>query len=114
MGSGEVFEYASHPLRVRILKLLSKGSMGFSGLKRALGVRSSGKLDFHIKKLGGLVRVNGEGRHELTRDGYAALRAVDAIERYGWQRRAYIVSIAAYVPAADHGPVRPLHLLGRD
>ena len=36
MKSGEVFESVSHPLRVKILKLLSKGPMGFSGLKRRI------------------------------------------------------------------------------
>ena len=55
MDEGDKFEAISNPLRIKILKLLSKKSMSFSELKRYLGIRSSGKLDFHLKKLEGLV-----------------------------------------------------------
>ena len=54
MGSGKVFEAVSHPIRIKILKMLAEKPMSFSELKRELGIRSSGKLDFHLKKLGDL------------------------------------------------------------
>jgi len=43
--------------------------------------------------------LNSEGKYTLTGEGYAALQAVITVKRYGWQRRAYIISIVAYVLA---------------
>ncbi|RLI11985.1 hypothetical protein DRO35_04080 [Candidatus Bathyarchaeota archaeon] len=97
MEEDEKFEAISHPLRIKILESLSKRAMGFSELKRELGIESSGKLDFHLKKLEELVTLNKDGRYTLTRDGYSALQAVTTIRKYGWQRRAYMLSIVAYV-----------------
>ena len=96
MEVDEVFEAISHPIRVEILKKLSEKPMSFSELKRALGITSSGKLDFHLKKLDGLVTLNEEGLYCLTSEGYSALQAVNVIERYGWQRRALFLNLAAY------------------
>ncbi|RLE64222.1 MAG: hypothetical protein DRJ38_05890 [Thermoprotei archaeon] len=94
MGCEKMFEAISHPLRVEILKRLAEKPMGFAELKRELGIKSSGKLDFHLKKLEGLITVNEEGKYCLTRDGYAALQAVDAVAKYGWQKRAYYLNVA--------------------
>ncbi|RLE72885.1 MAG: hypothetical protein DRJ45_01060 [Thermoprotei archaeon] len=91
----EEFEAISHSLRIKILEILSKKAMGFSELKRELGIESSGKLDFHLKKLKGLVTLEN-GKYVLTRDGYAALQAISTIRRYGWQKRAYILNIIIY------------------
>jgi len=97
MRSNETFEAIAHPLRIKILKLLAEKSMGFSELKRKLGIKSSGKLDFHLKKLGDLITLDSEGKYTLTSKGYAALQAITTVKKYGWQRRAYIISIIAYV-----------------
>ena len=99
MGSDETFEAIAHPLRIRILKLLAEKPMGFSELKRELGIKSSGKLDFHLKKLGNLVTLNSDGKYTLTKEGYAALQAIITIKKYGWQRRAYIINTVVYVMA---------------
>ena len=114
MGADETFEAISHPIRIKILKLLAERSMGFSELKRALGIKSSGKLDFHMKKLGNLVTLDEEGKYTLTKEGYAALQAIDTVKRYGWQRRAYALATIAYVIAviftlkmASWNPIRP-------
>ena len=96
MGSSEMFEAISHPIRIKILKLLAKRPMSFSELKRELGIKSSGKLDFHLKKLGNLVTLNSEDKYALTKEGYAALQTITTIRKYGWQRRAYIVNMVAY------------------
>lgn len=96
MGSSEMFEAISHPIRIKILKLLAKRPMSFSELKRELGIKSSGKLDFHLKKLGNLVTLNSEGKYALTKEGYAALQTITTIRKYGWQKRAYIVNMVAY------------------
>jgi len=94
MGCEKMFEAISHPLRVEILKKLAEKPMGFAELRRELGIKSSGKLDFHLKKLEGLIIVNKEGKYCLTKDGYAALQAIDAVARYGWQKRAYYLNVA--------------------
>ncbi len=99
MDCEEMFEAVSHPLRIEILRKLAEKPMGFSELKRELGIESSGKLDFHLKKLKGLVVLNREGKYSLTREGYAALQAVEVIGKYGWQRRAYFLNLAAYAVA---------------
>jgi DNA-binding transcriptional ArsR family regulator len=88
-----VFEAVSHPQRIRILKGLAKTSLGFSELKRLIGVESSGALDFHLKKLGSLVTTDSAGRYVLTREGYSALEAVGTVERYGWQKRAFYINV---------------------
>jgi len=98
----EVFEAISHPLRIKILQLLADRPMSFSELKKALGVRSSGKLDFHLKKLGNLVTLNSEGKYTLTGEGYAALQAITTVRRFGWQRRAYIIGTVAYAIALSY------------
>ncbi len=95
MGSDEVFEAVAHPLRIKILKLLAERPMSFSELKRELEIKSSGKLDFHLKKLGSLIALNSDGKYTLTKEGYAALQAITTIKKYGWQRRAYIINAVA-------------------
>ena len=95
MGSDEAFEAIAHPLRIKILKLLAERPMGFSELKRELGIKSSGKLDFHLKKLEGLITLNSSGKYTLTKEGYAALQAITTIKKYGWQKRAYIINTVA-------------------
>ncbi|MCD6096328.1 MAG: helix-turn-helix domain-containing protein [Thermoprotei archaeon] len=97
MGSDETFEAIAHPLRIKILKLLAERPMGFSELKRELGIKSSGKLDFHLKKLENLIALNSDGRYTLTKEGYAALQAITTIEKYGWQKRAYIINTVIYI-----------------
>jgi len=95
MGSDETFEAVAHPLRIKILKLLAERPVGFSELKRELGIKSSGKLDFHLRKLGGLIALNSDGKYTLTKEGYAALQAITTIKKYGWQKRAYIINTVA-------------------
>ncbi|MCD6409606.1 MAG: helix-turn-helix transcriptional regulator [Candidatus Verstraetearchaeota archaeon] len=97
MPADEVFEAISHPLRIKVLKLLAAKPRSFSELKRELGVESSGKLDFHLKKMEGLVALDEEGKYTLTKEGYAALQAVETIKKHGWQRRAYFLNLAAFI-----------------
>lgn len=44
----------AHPVRIRILKMLRKNSMSFSELNKALGIESSGHLQYHLERLGDL------------------------------------------------------------
>ncbi|HDI46404.1 MAG TPA: ArsR family transcriptional regulator [Candidatus Methanomethylia archaeon] len=105
MPADEVFEAISHPLRIKALKLLAAKPRSFSELKRELGVESSGKLDFHLKKMEGLVALDEEGKYTLTKEGYAALQAVETIKKHGWQRRAYFLNLAAFTLANIYSAV---------
>lgn len=55
--------------------------MGFSELKRKVGIESSGHLMFHLGKLDGLVKTTLEGNYALTDDGREALRLLETIDR---------------------------------
>jgi DNA-binding HxlR family transcriptional regulator len=89
MSSDELFDAISHPLRVEIVKALAEKPLRFADLKRDLKINSSGLLDFHLKKLNGLVAVNGEGRYSLTGEGYAALTTVESAAGYYRLRSAH-------------------------
>jgi DNA-binding HxlR family transcriptional regulator len=93
MSSDDVFEAVSHPLRVEIIKLLAKGPKRFADIKRELKIDSSGLLDFHLKKLNNLISINNEGFYVLNEKGFAALQAVEALSKYGWQRRAFYINL---------------------
>ena len=111
MEEAEAFEAISHPLRLRILRLLAKEPLSFSQLKQRLKINSSGHLDFHLKKLQGLIEEE-DGKYALTRNGYAALQAAQTLSRLGWQRRAYIINwLAAIFFTAYAAVVKPSALL---
>ena len=93
MSSDDVFEAVSHPLRVEIIKLLAKGPKRFADIKRELKIDSSGLLDFHLKKLNNLISINNEGFYVLNEKGFVALQAVEALSKYGWQRRAFYINL---------------------
>ena len=87
-NSAEVFEALGHPNRIRILKALSAEPLGFSQLKREVGMESSGLLSFHLQKLGRFVKSDTEGNYALTDEGKEALRVADAIRNHVPNRRS--------------------------
>ncbi len=97
MSDDEVFDAISHPMRVEILKLLAAKPMRFADMKRSLKIKSSGLLDFHLKKMHEIIKTNNHGDYILNDRGYAAIQAVDVVSKYGWQRRAYILNVLVYV-----------------
>ncbi len=70
----ELFEALGHQTRIGILQTLNENPLGFSELKKKIGIESSGHLTFHLSKLAGLVKTNPEGRYCLTDNGREALR----------------------------------------
>ncbi|HVP22855.1 MAG TPA: winged helix-turn-helix domain-containing protein, partial [Conexivisphaerales archaeon] len=72
----ELFDALGHPVRIRILQALEEGPLGFSELRRKVGLESSGHLQFHLGKLDGLVRATPASAYELTDDGREALRVI--------------------------------------
>jgi DNA-binding HxlR family transcriptional regulator len=61
-------------VRIRILEALESRPMGFAEIKKAVGIESSGHLQFHLRKLGSLVTDGENGTYALTDDGREALR----------------------------------------
>ncbi|MHA1860295.1 MAG: DUF7347 domain-containing protein [Candidatus Asgardarchaeia archaeon] len=78
----------SHPTRVNILKLLyDRERLTYSDIMNALGL-DTGKLNFHLKKLKGLVNRREDGYYYLSSRGKLALSTLKAIsEHMGSSRR---------------------------
>lgn len=86
----ELFEAISHPVRIKILKILREESSSFAGMKRKLDIDSSGNLDYHLKKLGNLIIVRQDGLYGLSDMGKEALLSVEAIESWSEMKRRRI------------------------
>lgn len=93
MTSDEVFEAISHPIRIAILRELAKKPIRFADLKRNLRIKSSGQLDFHLKKMQTVITTDADGLYTLNARGFAALRAVHVVSNYGWQRRSWMINV---------------------
>ncbi|MFW9980541.1 MAG: winged helix-turn-helix domain-containing protein [Candidatus Thorarchaeota archaeon] len=93
MTSDEVFEAISHPMRIAILKELSKKPIRFADLKRSLKIKSGGQLDFHLKKMESVIKTDNNGLYTLNHRGFAALRAIHVVSNYGWQRRSWMINV---------------------
>jgi hypothetical protein len=68
---------------VKILTLLAAGGLSFSGLKRELGMESSGQLQHHLQKLSGLIEYGEDGSYHLTSVGKRALGIYRESEKSG-------------------------------
>lgn len=66
-------------MRVKILRALEMRPIGFADLKKAVGIESSGHLQFHLGKLTGLIGTAQDGSYTLTDDGREALRVLNTI-----------------------------------
>jgi hypothetical protein len=101
MNSDEMFEAVSHPIRIDIVQILAEKSLGFADLKRELRISSSGSLDFHLKKLDGLITINKEGRYSLSEKGFAALTTIEGAAGYyrlrSAQRRSFFLALIVSV-----------------
>jgi DNA-binding transcriptional ArsR family regulator len=74
----ELFDALGHPVRIRILRALEEGPLGFSDLRRKVELDSGGHLQFHLGKLDGLVTSGQGGNYAITNDGREALRVIDS------------------------------------
>lgn len=82
----EIFDALGHPMRLRILKVLSEGPLGFAELKRSLNVESSGHIQFHLDKLNGLIKTE-DGKYCISDKGKDALLTMQPIEKYNEDAR---------------------------
>jgi len=88
MSEASLFEAIAHEARIKTLFLLKNEPLGFSVLKKKLGLTSSGNLQHHINKLGSLIELNADGQYTLTDNGREAILAIQAIR--GMQDRLKI------------------------
>jgi DNA-binding transcriptional ArsR family regulator len=86
----ELFEELSHETRIKILQALGEQPMAFATLKRTLQMESSGNLQHHLGKLGGLVKQTDDGLYVLTDDGKEALRTLDTVRDIDRASTAYL------------------------
>lgn len=75
----ELFESIGHQTRIKILEAISDEPLTFSGLKKRVGIDSSGHLSFHLEKLSNLIKTTPEGTYTLTDDGREALRLIQTV-----------------------------------
>jgi|GEM_PF-308430 len=70
----ELYSVLSHPTRRKILQFLEReGVLPFSAFLPLLKLETSGKLNFHLKKMGDLVKKSGKN-YMLTEEGKLALK----------------------------------------
>lgn len=74
-----MFSSLKHPVRRKILRMLSEESMTFSQLLEALGVSSS-HLTYHLESLGELLSKTEDGSYKLSSFGQASVATMKGVE----------------------------------
>ncbi len=81
----KIFSVLAHPLRRRILLILSeKNECSFTDLMNSLGV-DTGKLSFHIKNLSAFTEQTPTGRYKLNNSGHNAIKLIKELETWAGQ-----------------------------
>jgi len=78
--TAEAISVVAHEIRLGVLRALwdaENHSLRFSELRRAVGVRDTGKFNYHLSKLEGQFLVHVDDRYELLYPGH---RVIDAIQ----------------------------------
>ncbi|MHA1334665.1 MAG: hydrogenase iron-sulfur subunit [Promethearchaeota archaeon] len=77
----DLYSILSHPFRRKILLLLEKeGYISYSDLMEKLGLDTTGQLNFHLKKLGSLVRKD-QKFYYLSEDGKRVVKVMNINNR---------------------------------
>jgi DNA-binding transcriptional ArsR family regulator len=74
-----MFNSLKHPVRRKILRMLSEKPRNFSEMLEALGISSS-HLTYHLENLGELVRKLEDGKYRLSMAGDAAVTTMSKVE----------------------------------
>jgi DNA-binding transcriptional ArsR family regulator len=74
-----IFTSLRHPIRHRILRILSDNPQSFSDLQRLLKIESS-HLTYHLEGLGNLLVKTEEGKYALSSLGEAAVSTMNRVE----------------------------------
>ena len=86
-----MFSALNHPIRRRIIEMLARNSVTYTCMLEELDV-DTGKLNFHLKKLGDLIEKDEKGLYKLTDKGLRAFSIIqqvpEKIEEASAARRA--------------------------
>jgi len=74
-----IFTSLKHPVRRKILRMLSEKPRNFSEILEALGISSS-HLTYHLENLGELVSKTENGKYKLSTFGEAAVGTMSKVE----------------------------------
>ena len=74
-----IFASLKHPVRRKILRMLSKKPMSFSEMLEVLGVSNS-FLTYHLENLGELVSKKEDGKYRLSSFGEDAMATMTRVE----------------------------------
>lgn len=91
--------------RRRIISLLNNsGSLSYTDLLNALAIGNTGKLNYHLKMLNGLVNKGEDGRYSLTEKGKLAVRLLDEFKETKSQAqidapfpKGYMIVVAVFL-----------------
>jgi len=124
VSEASLFDSIAHGIRIKALFFLQNEPLGFSELKKKLGLTSSGNLQHHINKLGVLIELDANGLYALTDNGREAIMAIQAIrsmqDRLKITMRGmiffgtlvfYAVEITVPFLTGTVGPWTPIHAL---
>jgi DNA-binding transcriptional ArsR family regulator len=74
-----IFASLKHPLRRKILRILSAGPQNFSEMQKTFGIESS-HLTYHLEGLGELLLKTKDGKYALSSVGDAAVSMMNRVE----------------------------------
>ncbi|MGD0405506.1 MAG: winged helix-turn-helix domain-containing protein [Candidatus Bathyarchaeia archaeon] len=96
--------------RRTILKCLNdNGPMSYVELMKLAEVANTGRFNYHLKALGGLIEKQGDGRYGLTERGHLAVQLLDKFPENGfqkgerkknWKKAVGILAIACIIVAS--------------
>lgn len=73
-----MFSALNHPIRRRIIEMLARNSVTYTCMLEELDI-DTGKLNFHLKKLGDLIEKNEKGLYKLTDKGLRAFSIIQQV-----------------------------------
>lgn len=73
-----MFSALNHPIRRRIIEMLARNSVTYTCMLEELDI-DTGKLNFHLKKLGDLIEKDEKGLYKLTDKGLRAFSIMQQV-----------------------------------
>jgi hypothetical protein len=92
-----IYTSLKHPVRRRILRMLSQKPLSYSEILEALTI-DSGHLSYHLESLGELISHTKDGKYLLSSFGVAALRLMTGVEELPPQTPTKKRRIARFLP----------------
>ncbi len=74
-----IFSSLKHPIRRKILRMLSEKPLSFSEILTTLAI-DSGHLSYHLESLGELISHTTDGKYALSSFGVAAVKLMSGVE----------------------------------